>query len=500
MLNSLLYSQGFRLVPTNSRPLLLYRPIPDAKEGFGEYLTRLCSGNCLDGPAALAERLGLTYGQLIELGSENFREILCGRTALVSPRPGKITGVLHGKKYFWRGVRTQARVCPQCLSEGNVADKSWSWPLTLACDQHGSWLLDRCPRCSQEISLLRRRQFACNCGYDYRLAQVRQAEHWLGDFYKFFSPERFGQPQDRGAIFESDQMAQLILRALLKSDKNPPDARQRRLRGPTVTLVRADQIVRLREMMLHWSTWISQRMECIADAHPQSAERLIRQMRALGSTELLAVAAKSTDAIEGKKKAGRLQKELEAPRIRSIEELSRVTGLNERTIKSFIAKGYINGCTTQERYPGRNSYLISEEESARIRLAYESSLSLSEAAHWFDSDALHVKIFAKANFLKPVLNYSNQVVTWRFCKEDLDSFLNSLKGIASTVANDAEPAELAPLGMLPIKHHSGCPNRNWIRLAGRIASGEIPIFRLNHGRGLNALAVRTSDLSQRGRR
>lgn len=500
MLSSYLKSHGFRLVPTDSRPLLLRRPNPDPKEGIGEYLTRLCSENRLDGPAAFARRLGLNYGQLVEFGSKGFREVLCGRAKLVSPKPGEIVETLSGKESFLRGVRTQTRVCPCCFSEEGIADKSWSWPLTLACDQHGSWLLDRCPRCSEEISLLRRRQFNCDCGYDFRAAQMQPAEHWLENFYEIFSPDRFSPLQDGGGILESDRRAFLILRSLLAPNEKSLDSKMRQVAGATLSLMRPDQLDGLREMMLNWLTWMPQRMERIAESNIKSAKRLIRRMRVLGSSELLKVATETSDAIERRRKADSLKERLGDARIRSIEELSRITGLHSQTLKVFIAKGHFKDCSITVSDTGRNSIVISKEESARIRQVYESSLNLSETAQCFDTDVLHIKTFAKANVLKPVLRHSNHSGTWRFTKDCLDLFLASLHGIARTVENNSELKELAPLGMLAITHWRGLPGRSWIRLAGRIVAGEIPIFHVENGSGLNAFAVRTLDLPEaRGR-
>lgn len=500
MLNSHLMSHGFRLVPTGSKPLLLRRPIPDAKEGFGEYLTRLCSENYLDGPAALARRVGLSYSQLIGLGSDVFREILCGRAGLVSPRPGEIVGSISGREAFGRGIRTQSRICPHCFSNGEVADKSWSWPLSLACGRHGCWLMDKCPRCSKEISLLRRRQFTCDCGYDYRLAQMHQAEHWLRDFYEIFSPRRFELPQDGAEILESDQKAYLILRSLLVSNEKKLDSRLRQVAGATLSLMKSDHLDGLREMMLNWATWIQQRMGSIADTNIQSAKRLIRQMEELGSSELATVASEATEAIVAKRKSDRLTERLEDPRIRSVQELSRITGLNDRTIKRLIATGYFKNCSIKKSESGCSYVVISEEESQRIRQLYESSISLQEAAQLIDSSTLHVKIFAKANALKAVVRHSDHVSTWRFSNDNLNDFLNSLLKIAGTVTEGIKLAELTPLGKLEIKHHCGCPNSNWVLFAVRIVAGEVPIFRVENGRGLNAFAISTAILPRaRGR-
>lgn len=500
MLNSHLMSHGFRLVPIGSKPLLLSRPIPDAKEGFGEYLTRLCSENHLDGPAALARRVGLSYSQLVGLGSDVFREILCGRARLVSPRPGEIVGSISGRAAFVRGIRTQSRICPRCFSDGDVADKSWSWPLSLACGRHGCWLMEKCPRCSKGISLLRRRQFVCDCGYNYRLAQVQEAEHWLGNFYEIFSPRRFELPQDGEEILESDQKAYLILRSLLASNEKKLDALQRPVTGAALSLMRFDQLDRLREMMLNWATWIPQRIGYIADANIQSAKRLIRQMEELGSSELVTVASGATEALDAKRRSDRLTERLEDRRIRSFQELSRVTGLHVRTINGLIATGYFKDCSITKGESGFSSVVMSEEESQRIRQLYESSLSVQEAAQAIDSSALHVKIFAKANALKAVLRHSNYVGTWRFSIDGLNDFLDSLLKISGTVAEDIKSEELTPLGKLAIKHHSGRPNPNWVHFAGRIVAGEIPIFRVENGRGLNAFAISTANLPRARKR
>ena len=360
--------------------------------------------------------------------------------------------------------------------------------------------MEKCPRCSKGVSLLRRRQFACDCGYDYRLAQVQQAEHWLRNFYEIFSPRRFEQPQDAAEIFESDQKAYLILRSLLASNDKKRDANRRQVAGATLSLMRFNQLDGLREMILNWATWIPQRMGCIADANIQSAKRLIRQMEELGSSELVTVASGATEAIEAKRKSDRLTERFKDPRIRSIQELSRITGLHVRTINGLIATGYFNNCSIIKGESGFSSVVISEEESQRIRLLYDSSLSLQEAAQSIDSSALHVKIFAKANALKAVVRRSDYVGTWRFSNDSLNEFLDSLLKIAGTVAEDTKLAELTSLGKLAIKHNCGCPNSNWVHFAGRIAAGEIPIFRVENGRGLNAFAISTANLPRaRGR-
>jgi hypothetical protein len=488
-----------QVVPANERPLLLRRPMPNPVEGFAEFLTRLCSENILDGPASLARRLGLTYGQLIQMDPESFRDLLMGRAKVAPSMPGQGTGRSSGRQSYYSGVRTQARVCPQCLVQTRYASRLWSWPLTLACDIHATWLLDACPHCQSEISFLRRRQFHCNCGFDYREAYVGQAGEWLQTFYEAFSPHRMHEPQDERRVAELEGKSLLILRSLLLPIDTKVDVRGRKVAGATDALLSVAYLGMVEEMMLTWPRWPLERITAMHGSHKTSGHRLLRQMKEVGSKELLRAVTSVSDAL-AQTEAIAQQARLNDPTISSISELVRITKLNVRTINKLLERGEFQAKLVKRKRGGNAILEMSAEESARIRKLYSSSVSLSEAAQKLSCHELHIKIFTRANQIKPVLRFGESAKTWRFVEDDLRELLASLQRAARMVPDETSKEQLIPLGRVAVKNLCGCPVTSWIRFANRIALHQVPVFHCGFGEGLNSLAVRVSDLPRpRGR-
>lgn len=81
---------------------------------------------------------------------------------------------------FQRALLTP--VCPQCLAEQAFLRQAWAHELITACIEHGTRLIERCPNCSEPISLNRAAVAFCGCcGFALAEAPAVLAEdHELG--------------------------------------------------------------------------------------------------------------------------------------------------------------------------------------------------------------------------------------------------------------------------------------------------------------------------------
>jgi len=60
------------------------------------------------------------------------------------------------------------KICPGCLSEFGYIRRIWDLTAVTTCPLHKCLLLDRCPNCLKQLSLIRRRVTVCRCDYDWR--------------------------------------------------------------------------------------------------------------------------------------------------------------------------------------------------------------------------------------------------------------------------------------------------------------------------------------------
>jgi excisionase family DNA binding protein len=79
------------------------------------------------------------------------------------------------KFYYWHYY---TKYCPQCLKEGDEYFHRLYWDLSFitACIYHKISLIDRCPNCSQRITMNRLLKKRCKCGLSFIDAKARRIE------------------------------------------------------------------------------------------------------------------------------------------------------------------------------------------------------------------------------------------------------------------------------------------------------------------------------------
>lgn len=152
---------------------LFLRPLPLPHEPLDLFFIRVSSANGLLGPrhlmsilklppACRSKRSDLT--RLLEaIGADPASANLLKETArwqnpenkLINLAGTPIPSVIMG--------RPLGRICPLCLSSGKAFWWLWDLKTIVACEKHGCWLRDRCPRCEAPLDWNRRWLDRCGC-------------------------------------------------------------------------------------------------------------------------------------------------------------------------------------------------------------------------------------------------------------------------------------------------------------------------------------------------
>jgi hypothetical protein len=142
---------------------LLIRPYPYRNEGPKGYLLRLAEANWM--PLKQLQSIGLMYEyQTLQM------------EALMPPKEVDpelhqsveyYSALLYRKERVWN--HKIPRHCPQCLGEDAFWRAEWELFFHDACSIHGTWLIDQCSSCGNQLSWDRDSIVRCHCGADLRV-------------------------------------------------------------------------------------------------------------------------------------------------------------------------------------------------------------------------------------------------------------------------------------------------------------------------------------------
>lgn len=167
-------------MPSESFPGFMLRTAEaNAYAGIGEFLSNVLQCDQPRTPETLARLcLGVrTDGMLLSrLGRVVAGDAHCLDRYAFEP--------LHDEAVFAHScridldalLRTQAQVCPLCLTERNCVLEEWDLAPVTCCPTHGVYLLNACGRCGTELSWMRSSLFGCpKCGVDLRGLDAAEA-------------------------------------------------------------------------------------------------------------------------------------------------------------------------------------------------------------------------------------------------------------------------------------------------------------------------------------
>lgn len=141
---------------------LLMRPSPFRDEGPKGYMLRLAEANWM--PLKELQNIGLMY---------EYQTLMI--EALLPPKelyPELHQNVEYYSELLYRKERVWnhkiPRYCPQCLGDDAFWRAEWELFFHDACSIHGTWLIDRCSSCGNQLSWDRDSIVRCKCGADLR--------------------------------------------------------------------------------------------------------------------------------------------------------------------------------------------------------------------------------------------------------------------------------------------------------------------------------------------
>jgi hypothetical protein len=154
-------------IPDFESVRLIFRPMPIEGESWPDYVIRLAEANYIGGGMrAMASLAGMYANQLlVATPSEvllRFGVILpetLREHPLDSPPERKL-------KMASRGRCKKTRLCPLCLTADVIPyiRAEWGMPMSIACQQHRTMLIDRCHACDQPLDIFRNHILRCQCG------------------------------------------------------------------------------------------------------------------------------------------------------------------------------------------------------------------------------------------------------------------------------------------------------------------------------------------------
>ena len=148
------------LIPQQSS--LLVRPQPYRNEGPRGYLLRLAEANWM--PPGELGLIGLMYESdtLINQGLLPLKEV----DPELHSNVKYYSELLFNKKRIWN--HQHVRFCPHCLADDIFWRVEWELLFHDACATHGTWLVDQCSSCGDQILWARESLIRCQCGADLR--------------------------------------------------------------------------------------------------------------------------------------------------------------------------------------------------------------------------------------------------------------------------------------------------------------------------------------------
>ncbi len=147
---------------------LLRHPVPYLNESIGNYVLRICSENSCE-LSQFASLIGFYHRRSIENYYNNLSKVHISKFYEITGIDIKSIEDMTEKRFrfddysdYRRGIH--ASVCPKCYSERPYERIHWKNKLISVCLEHEIYLVNKCPRCNNEITSNFLYNGKCDCG------------------------------------------------------------------------------------------------------------------------------------------------------------------------------------------------------------------------------------------------------------------------------------------------------------------------------------------------
>lgn len=176
---------------TDSTFPLLVHPRRRRDQCRQDYLMSVAEANGLRGINELTKTLHAHYAVLVTVSDDTLDDGLSGR-GLLPPLP---TMRWRASPYELNrlGLGGRAWICPGCLEDGRPSPTQFNSSFGLHCSVHNLVLVNKCPRCKEQICYRRIERNSCDCRGDLRTSPRVPTPDWIDKLHRLFAPWRLGE-------------------------------------------------------------------------------------------------------------------------------------------------------------------------------------------------------------------------------------------------------------------------------------------------------------------
>lgn len=463
------------------KPLILARPRRERVESRSHHLLRLALDNCLPGMPALTRMLDIAPRRLLMMTDEALAQYLRGidldSVSLPMNRTGGALELIRLR--LWN----QCRICPLCIQHKRVSPLYFDFSLSLRCEEHQIFLLDRCPSCSREFTYSRKRIFHCDCGLALaNLPQVK-VDSAVDLFESLFASWRENKDWylDEDDCIPREIAVARALRTLLDIVTGRDSTSRSR------AWIRIEDWPLLKTIISPWPHSLLEAAQAsITTAEQSQVERLLCHLNASAAPALIKLRKNLIDS-----RAQRSRLDLNGTPMIPLNRVRTIAKLDAAAVKDLFDSNFFKVKTTSESLRGI-TYWVSEAEVASLAQWFQATVNVAEAAEILGCTPYGVRGLIRMKLLSAEF-LPTKARSPRIRRSVIDAFQATIKAKTSEGAPSSFSlitlANISP--MSPDNKHW---RPQWFNTIEGVLDGRIPIFRLSNNRGWAGIGIRPIDL------
>jgi hypothetical protein len=377
-------------VPDFEPVRFLCRTMPIDGESWPDYVIRLAEANCIKGGLrAMAYLAGMYANQLLVAAPSEvllrFGVILpevLKEHPLDAPPDRKLTMLAsHGRC-------TKTRFCPLCLAADDIPfiRAEWCMPMSIACANHRTLLIDKCQLCGERLDVFRPRLLQCHCGAPLHRQIPLPVEAWVGRLRELFV-EAYGAQQflTFSRAHPLGQKAARVCKWVIAACV--PETGRRPVAGlDTDGFLTSEDAVSAGRMLGGTSTEIAKSFMTEVDVgSSQKYQRLNNRLGARVFAQMGAV-VEEVKRLQmqffdpSRRRVEQRAKVMEREDVYALTDLTELTGYCHPTLARCVEEGDLAGNIAFDEVLGRNYIQIPGTVYREIELVYQQTDSLETAA------------------------------------------------------------------------------------------------------------------------
>lgn len=464
------------------KPRLIVRPNRDSAESRINYLLRLAQRNYLSGLPELAKLVGLVPRTLVSMTDDALAQYLRGidLRSIAPPvhRPNASLELV--RRRLW----SRCRICPICLRSGNITPMYFDLCLSLRCEEHQIFLLDRCLSCNRPLSYLRKRSLHCDCGQSLAKLPATKVDSSVDLFESLLTPWREDDRwfQDEELVLDREVSLAKTLRTIIGFVSGNRDLGTRI--QPWIWL--EDWPV-IRSLLSPWPTAL---IDGVLTSDRLADSARVAQLLAALQSNRTPYLQKLKRRLDDHRKEARQPLSRASEPLVSLSQVRKLAKLDAAAAIELFNSPYFS-VKEVRKGPKGNIFLVSSADFNKMVQWFNETVTLEQAAEIIGCTPMSVRALSRIGELHAEF-LPSKPRSPRFSRSEIDKFI---KSIEVRLSNDssAEHSMTSLAKIAPANANSKRRCSNWPILIRGIFTGTVPVFRLSNKRGWEGIGVRVGD-------